>query len=59
MAADLPAPSSKRASPPIPPAELDADLLFDAARLVALNGFAHECRLLRVAPTAYRRWTID
>jgi hypothetical protein len=33
----------------------DADLLFDAARLVALNGFAHECRLLPFLSPDYAR----
>jgi hypothetical protein len=37
-------------------AELDVDgLLFDAARLVALNGYAHECRLLPFLSPDYHR----
>jgi ankyrin repeat protein len=39
----------------IPTAELEADLLLDAARLVALNGFAHECRLLPFLSPDYAR----
>jgi hypothetical protein len=39
-------PAPKRTATAVPTAELEADLLLDAARLVALNGFAHECRLL-------------
>jgi hypothetical protein len=45
-------PAPKRAAAP---AELEADLLFDAARLVALNGFAHECRLLPFLSPDYAR----
>jgi uncharacterized protein len=47
--------------PPIPsPTEVaglldESDLLFDAARLVALNGFARECRLLPFLSPDYAR----
>jgi ankyrin repeat protein len=40
------APPPIRPAPPVSVDGLEADLLFDAARLVALNGYAHECRLL-------------
>jgi hypothetical protein len=48
-------PAPKRAATAVPTAELEADLLFDAARLVALNGFAHECRLLPFLSPDYAR----
>jgi ankyrin repeat protein len=49
------APPPIRPAPPVSVYGLEAGLLFDAARLVALNGYAHECRLLPFLSPDYHR----
>jgi ankyrin repeat protein len=55
MASDEAAPPPPAKEARMPVSGPDADLLFDAARLVALNGYAHECRLLPFLSPDYHR----